>query len=88
MDEHDRRRRWGAAAAAVVADERVLIAGEDGIFAARALGFRVFDQTRVVTAVSELARNVVRYAAGGRFTRMGRLPDLDGAVALAASLAL
>src|SRR5215204_608591 len=52
---------------------RVAIAGEEGIIAARqaarelakALGFRAIDQSRITTAVSELARNVVRYATGG-----------------------
>jgi serine/threonine-protein kinase RsbT len=57
-----------------VADEqRVVIAGEDGIVAARqtarvtarAMGFSMVDQSRIATAVSELARNVVRYATGG-----------------------
>jgi len=53
---------------------RVPIAGEDDIVAARqharalaqALGFRAIDQSRITTAVSELARNVVRYATDGR----------------------
>jgi serine/threonine-protein kinase RsbT len=53
---------------------RIAIAGEDDIVAARqtardlarALGFRAIDQSRITTAVSELARNVVRYATGGR----------------------
>ena len=33
---------------------------------ARALGFGLVDQSRIATAVSELARNVVRYANDGR----------------------
>ena len=53
---------------------RIPIAEEDDIVAARqsarelakALGFRAIDQTRITTAVSELARNVVRYATDGR----------------------
>jgi len=57
------------------ADEHcVLVTGEDGIVAARqysreaakGLGFGLVDQSRIATAVSELARNVVRYATGGR----------------------
>jgi serine/threonine-protein kinase RsbT len=52
---------------------RVAITGEDGIIVARQaarelaqrLGFSLVDQSRITTAVSELARNVVRYAAGG-----------------------
>jgi serine/threonine-protein kinase RsbT len=57
-----------------LAETRVLIAGEDDIVAsrrrareaARQLGFGVVDQSRIATAVSELTRNVVRYATGGR----------------------
>lgn len=53
---------------------RVDIAGEEGIVAARqqaretakGLGFGPVDQSRIATAVSELARNVVRYATGSR----------------------
>ena len=33
---------------------------------AAAVGFRVIDQTRLATVTSELARNVVKYAGGGR----------------------
>jgi serine/threonine-protein kinase RsbT len=52
----------------------ITIAGEDGIVAARqsaretarTLGFGMVDQSRIATAVSELARNVVRYATDGR----------------------
>lgn len=52
---------------------RVDITGEEGIVAARqqardvakSLGFGPVDQSRIATAVSELARNVVRYATGG-----------------------
>jgi serine/threonine-protein kinase RsbT len=52
---------------------RVAIQGEDGIVAARQrarevareLGFGIVDQSRIATAVSELARNVVRYATNG-----------------------
>src|SRR3954469_18016549 len=52
----------------------VTVAGEDGIVAARQLarevarelGFGLVDQSRIATAVSELTRNVVRYATDGR----------------------
>lgn len=52
----------------------VAIHGEEGIVAARqsareaarSLGFGLVDQTRITTAVSELARNVVRYATESR----------------------
>jgi serine/threonine-protein kinase RsbT len=33
---------------------------------AAALGFRALDQTRLATVASELARNVIKYGAGGR----------------------
>ncbi|MBM2810088.1 MAG: anti-sigma regulatory factor (Ser/Thr protein kinase) [Chloroflexi bacterium] len=53
---------------------RVTVSGEGDIVAARqaarqmaiALGFGSVDQSRIATAVSELVRNVVRYANGGR----------------------
>jgi serine/threonine-protein kinase RsbT len=55
-------------------DELLEISGEDDIVQARQrarelareLGFGLVDQSRVATAVSELARNVVRYATDGR----------------------
>ncbi len=55
-------------------EQRLPIAGDDDIVAgrlaarecARRLGFGVVDQSRIATAVSELARNVVRYATDGR----------------------
>jgi serine/threonine-protein kinase RsbT len=48
--------------------------GESGIVNARSqartiareLGFGMVDQSRIATAVSELTRNIVRYASGGR----------------------
>lgn len=60
-------------AAANPIEERVLIGGEDGIVVARQrareiarqIGFGMVDQSRIATAVSELARNIVRYATGG-----------------------
>jgi anti-sigma regulatory factor (Ser/Thr protein kinase) len=53
---------------------RLPIAGEGDIVAARQearlsaqrLGFGLVDQSRIATAVSELTRNVVRYATEGR----------------------
>ena len=52
----------------------VSVTGEEGIVAARQqareaakdLGFGLVDQSRIATAVSELARNVVRYATESR----------------------
>ncbi len=55
-------------------DERLPIVGEGDIVRARqrareiakGLGFGLVDQSRIATAVSELTRNVVRYATGGK----------------------
>jgi serine/threonine-protein kinase RsbT len=63
LAEGDRSRSW-----------HLEIAGEEGIVAARqqarttakGLGFGMVDQSRIATAVSELARNVVRYATDSR----------------------
>jgi serine/threonine-protein kinase RsbT len=44
---------------------RVRSAGRE---VARALGFSTVDQTRVATAISELARNALSYAGGGLCT--------------------
>jgi len=57
-----------------IAEARMPILGEDDIVqsrqhareAARQLGFGAVDQSRIATAVSELARNIVRYATDGR----------------------
>lgn len=57
-----------------MAEEHIDIAGEADIVKARQvarmqaqqLGFGPVDQSRIATAVSELARNVVRYATDGK----------------------
>ena len=57
-----------------MAEHLVAVAGEDGIVLARQearriareMGFGLVDQSRIATAVSELTRNVVRYATGAR----------------------
>lgn len=69
---------------------RVVVAGEEGIVAARQqarevakeLGFGLVDQSRVATAVSELARNVVRYANGGRGEVVVREMEADSRVGI------
>jgi serine/threonine-protein kinase RsbT len=56
------------------AEERLAVAGEQDIVRARQrarelaryVGFGMIDQSRIATAVSELTRNVVRYATEGR----------------------
>jgi serine/threonine-protein kinase RsbT len=58
----------------VDADLSLVIAGEDDIVIARrrareiavAAGFGAVDQSRIATAVSELTRNIVRYATDSR----------------------
>ena len=51
---------------------------------AQVLGFDAQDQTRIATAVSEIARNALTYAGGGKVefhlegqTRPATLADLD-----------
>ncbi len=64
------------------------IGGEDDIVAARQrarnvareLGFGSVDQSRIATAVSELTRNVVRYATGGQGEARIRAVQADGDV--------
>jgi serine/threonine-protein kinase RsbT len=47
------------------------------------LGFRAMDQSRITTAVSELARNVVRYADNGEGqVRMREIRAEDGRVGM------
>lgn len=49
---------------------------------ARQLGFGAVDQSRVATAVSELARNVVRYATDARGEARLRRLDQEGRIGL------
>jgi serine/threonine-protein kinase RsbT len=59
----------------VLKDETASIRGSDDIVKVRrivrewavSLGFSLVDQTKVVTAASELARNVIDYGGGGDF---------------------
>ena len=58
-----------AALKAEIAIERepdVITARQEGRALAAALGFSSTDQTLIATAISELARNIVRYAGHGR----------------------
>ena len=58
---------------AVVRDEQVSVRGEDEVVRVRqlarewaiSLGFGLVDQTKIVTAASELARNALTYGGGG-----------------------
>ena len=47
-------------------EEAVVVARQRARDVAEILGFDRQDQTRIATAVSELARNAFRYARGGR----------------------
>lgn len=46
----------------------IVTARQAGRQASRALGFDLVDETRVTTAISELARNIVLYAGKGQIT--------------------
>ena len=49
----------------IVAEEDIVTSRQRAREVARQLGFGAVDQSRIATAVSELARNVVRYALDG-----------------------
>lgn len=46
----------------------IVTARQAGRDISRRLGFNLVDQTRITTAISELARNIVLYAGGGTIT--------------------
>jgi|SRR5688500_8113454 serine/threonine-protein kinase RsbT len=50
----------------IVAEEDIVASRQRAREVARQLGFGAVDQSRIATAVSELTRNVVRYATDGR----------------------
>lgn len=59
-------------------DADIVLARQRAREAAKALGFGMVDQSRIATAVSELARNVVKYATNRRgevIIRTVRNPD-------------
>ena len=51
---------------ALESEHDIIIARSEVRALAAGLGFRLIDQTRLVTVTSELARNVVKYASRGR----------------------
>ena len=51
---------------ALESEHDIIIARSEVRALAAGLGFRLIDQTRLVTVTSELARNVVKYARRGR----------------------
>ena len=59
----------------LLSDQRAVQSAEDVVAIRQAvrqraveLGFNLVDQTKIVTAASELARNTVQYGGGGRVT--------------------
>ena len=68
----------------LLSEQRAVLTAEDVVVIRQAvrqraveLGFNLVDQTKIVTAASELARNTVQYGGGGRVTiegveRLGR----------------
>lgn len=59
----------------IKSDEDVVVARATGREFARNLGFNVADQTRLATAISELTRNVVRYAGEGELAMADESDD-------------
>ena len=62
----------------LLSDQRVVQTAEDVVSIRQAvrqraveLGFNLVDQTKIVTAASELARNTVQYGGGGQVTIEG-----------------
>jgi serine/threonine-protein kinase RsbT len=51
-----------------VREEDIVLARQEGRALAKSLGFGLVDQSRIATAISELARNVIRYAGSGEVT--------------------
>jgi serine/threonine-protein kinase RsbT len=50
----------------IVAEESIVVARQRARECAKELGFGLLDQSRIATAVSELTRNIIRYATDGR----------------------
>jgi len=67
---------WSILTVAIEDETDVVLARQRARQVAAALGFDVQDQTRVTTAVSEIARNAFDYGGGGRveFRLLGRTP--------------
>ncbi len=62
----------------LLSDQRLVQAAEDVVSIRQAvrqraveMGFNLVDQTKIVTAASELARNTLQYGGGGRVTIEG-----------------
>ena len=73
--------------AVLLSDQRPVQTAEDVVAVRQAvrqraveLGFNLVDQTKIVTAASELARNTVQYGGGGHVTasKGSRKADVGG----------
>jgi len=60
----------------IESEDSIIVARQSARALAQSLGFSALDQSRIATGVSELARNVVRYATNGKGeTRIRALTD-------------
>lgn len=50
----------------ITREEDIIVSRQQGRDLAKALGFRMVDQSRIATAISELTRNIIRYAGRGQ----------------------
>jgi serine/threonine-protein kinase RsbT len=50
----------------IESEDSIIVARQSARALAQSLGFSALDQSRIATGVSELARNVVRYATNGK----------------------
>ena len=66
----------------IEAEHDIVVARQLARELARELGFGAIDQSRVATAVSELTRNVIRYATDGRGLATMHRVEADGRVGL------
>ncbi len=74
---------FNAVSFAVAGEQDLVRARAQARAAAQQLGFRLVDQSRVATAVSELTRNVLRYATNGRGdVAIRALHDVNGRVGI------
>jgi len=62
----------------IVSEERIVVSRQKARELARNIGFGTVDQTRVATAVSELARNIYRFAGKGTVAIFSIQRDREG----------
>jgi serine/threonine-protein kinase RsbT len=66
----------------IVVEQDIVVARQSARAAASTLGFGAIDQSRIATAVSELTRNIIRYATNGRGDVVIRRLDAERGVGL------